>query len=663
MSILKSAVAGVMAIMALTSVTSAQTTIKPEKYPVYNGELGVKYSTKKTVFKVWAPKASAVKLRLYYAGEGGSAIQEIDLVKKSGGSWQTVVNQNIKNKYYTFQVMQDGKWLLEAPDIYAKAVGVNGHRGMVVDLKATDPIGWKKDKSPKLKKLTDAVIYELHIRDISIDPNSGIKNKGKFLGLTETNTKSPDGQATGLAHLKELGVTHVHILPAFDFNSVDEAKPDEKQYNWGYDPLNYNVPEGSYSTNPYDGNVRIKEFKEMVQALHANGLRVILDVVYNHTADIEHSNFTQFAPGYFYRHNPDGSYSNGTGCGNETASEQPMMRKFMMESVLYWAREYHIDGFRFDLMGIHDIKTMNAISDTLHAINPSIVIYGEGWTAGASPYPEDKRAVKKNVLKLHEVAAFSDDIRDGLKGGFSNVKAKGFVSGNQNSKMSVMFGIVASVQHAQIDYSKVDDSKAPWAKEPYGTITYASCHDDNTLFDRLKIENPGAPETDLIKMDKLANAIVLTSQGISFLHSGSELLRTKQGVANSFNSPDSINEIDWSRKSKYADVFNYYKQMVALRKAHPAFRMPSAGMIRRRLNFIETGDPLTIAYQLTDNANGDKWKTILVVLNGSSDAKTVNIPASNWTLVSDGNKVDDAGKLVSGSSVTIPGITAYILHD
>ena len=663
MSILKSAVAGVMVLMALTSVTSAQTTIKPEKYSVYNGELGVKYSAKKTVFKVWAPKASVVKLRLYDAGEGGSPIQEIDLDKKSRGSWQAIIKQNIKNKYYTFQVMQDGKWLLEAPDIYAKAVGVNGHRGMVVDLKATDPIGWKKDKSPKLKKLTDAVIYELHIRDISIDPNSGIKNKGKFLGLTETNTKSPDGQATGLAHLKELGVTHVHLLPAFDFNSVDETKPDEKQYNWGYDPLNYNVPEGSYSTNPYDGNVRIKEFKEMVQALHANGLRVILDVVYNHTADIDHSNFTQFAPGYFYRHNPDGSYSNGTGCGNETASEQPMMRKFMMESVLYWAREYHIDGFRFDLMGIHDIKTMNAISDTLHSINPSIVIYGEGWTAGASPYPEDKRAVKKNVLKLNEVAAFSDDIRDGLKGGWSDVKAKGFVSGDQNSKMSVMFGIVASVQHPQIDYSKVDDSKAPWAKQPIGTITYASCHDDNTLFDRLKIENPDASEADLIKMDKLANAVVLTSQGISFLHSGEEMLRTKQGVANSFNSPDNINEIDWSRKTKYADVFNYYKQMIALRKDHPAFRMPSAGMIRRRLNFIETGDPSTIAYQLTDNANGDKWKTILVVLNGSNDAKTVNIPTGNWTLVSDGNKVDDVGKQVNGSSVTIPGITAYILHD
>jgi len=663
MSILKSAVAGVMVFMALTSVTSAQKTIKPEKYPFYNGELGVKYSAKKTVFKVWAPKASAVKLRLYDAGDGGSPIKEIDLVKKNGGSWQAVINDNVKNKYYTFQVMQDGKWSLEAPDIYAKAVGVNGHRGMVVDLKATDPQGWNKDKSPKLKKLTDAVIYELHIRDISIDPNSGIKNKGKFLGLTEVNTKSPDGQATGLAHLKELGVTHVHILPAFDFNSIDETKPNEKQYNWGYDPLNYNVPEGSYSTNPYDGNVRIKEFKEMVQALHANGLRVILDVVYNHTADIAHSSYTQFAPGYFYRHNADGSYSDATGCGNEFASEQPMARKFMMESVLYWVKEYHVDGFRFDLMGTHDIKTMNAISDTLHAINSSIVIYGEGWTAGASPYPEDKRAMKKNVLKLHKIAAFSDDIRDGLKGGFSNVKAKGFVSGDQNSKMSVMFGIVASVQHAQIDYSKVDDSKAPWAEEPYGTISYASCHDDNTLFDRLRIENPDASEADLIKMDKLANAVVLTSQGISFLHSGEEMLRTKQLIANSFKSPDNINEIDWSRKAKYAEVFNYYKQMIALRKDHPAFRMPTAGMIRRHLKFIETGDPSTIVYQLTDHANGDRWKTILVVINGSSGAKTVNIPTANWTLVSDGNKVDDAGKIVSGKSVTIPGITAYILHD
>ena len=344
--------------------------------------------------------------------------------------WKVTVKKDLKNKYYTFQVMQDGKWLAEAPDIYAKAVGVNGHRGMVVDLKSTDPKGWKKDKSPKFKKATDAIIYELHIRDISIDPNSGIKNKGKFLGLTEVGTKGPDGQSTGLDHITDLGVTHVHIMPAFDFNSVDETKLNEKQYNWGYDPLNYNVPEGSYATNPYDGNMRIKEFKQMVQALHSNGLRVIMDVVYNHTTDIDHSNFSQFAPGYFYRHNPDGSYSNGTGCGNETASEQPMMRKFMIESVVYWVKEYHVDGFRFDLMGIHDIKTMNAISDTLHKLDPGIVIYGEGWTAGASPYPEDKRAMKKNASKLNDIAVFSDDIRDGLKGGFSDVKEKGFVDGN-----------------------------------------------------------------------------------------------------------------------------------------------------------------------------------------------------------------------------------------
>ena len=654
----------VILFMVLTSFTPVQTTDPFANYPVYTGtDLGVSYSPQQTVFKVWAPMASAVKLRLYAAGNGGEATSTIDLDKGDQGTWQTTVKQDIKDQYYTFQVMQDGKWLLEAPDIYAKAVGVNGHRGMVVDLAATNPAGWQNDTKPVLKNLTDAIIYELHIRDISVDPNSGIKNKGKFLGLTETGTKSPDGLSTGLDHIKELGVTHVHLLPSFDFNSIDETKLDQKQYNWGYDPLNYNVPEGSYSTNPYDGNVRIKEFKQMVQALHANGLRVILDVVYNHTTDIAHSNFTQFAPGYFYRHNPDGSYSNGTGCGNETASEQPMMRKFMIESVVYWVKEYHLDGFRFDLMGIHDIVTMNAISDTLHKIDPSIVIYGEGWAAGASPLAENLRAVKKNIYEVNKVAAFSDDLRDGLKGGFSNVKAKGFVSGDQNSKESVKFGIVASTQNSQINYQAVDDSKAFWAAEPYQTISYASCHDDNTLFDRLKIGNPDATEADLIKMDKLANAIVLTSQGISFLHSGVEILRTKMGIANSFNSPDSINQIDWSRKTRYLPVFDYYKQLIALRKAHPAFRMPSTEMIQQHLFFTETNDPSVIAYQLTGNANGDSWGTILLIFNGSKDAKTVSIPAGSWTLAADGDKIDEAGiSQVSSSMVSVPGTTAYILY-
>ena len=665
MNTLKPVLTIVVLFLMLTSFTSAQTTDPYANYPVYTGnDLGINYSSQKTLFKVWAPMASAVKLRLYKAGDGGDAISVLDLTAGKNGVWQVNVTGDIKNTYYTFQIMQDGKWLAEAPDIYAKAVGVNGHRGMVVDLQATNPAGWQNDKSPALKNATDAIIYELHIRDISEDENSGIKNKGKFLGLTETGTKSPDGKATGLDHLKELGVTHIHILPAFDFNTVDETKPSAGQYNWGYDPQNYNVPEGSYSTNPYDGNVRIKEFKQMVQALHKNGLRVILDVVYNHTSDIDHANFTQFAPGYFYRHNADGSYSNGTGCGNETASERPMMRKFMIESVVYWAKEYHLDGFRFDLMGIHDIETMNAISDTLHKIDPTIIIYGEGWTAGGTPYPEDQRAVKKNVYELHQIAAFSDDLRDGLKGGFSDVKSKGFVSGDQNSKESIMFGIVASTQNNQIDYSKVNYSKAPWAAEPSQTISYVSCHDDNTLFDRLQISNPNASEADLIKMDKLANTIVLTSQGIAFLHSGAELLRTKKDIGNSYNSPDSINEIDWSRKTKYEAVFNYYKQLVALRKNHPAFRMPTTQMIQGHLNFIEINDPSVIAYKLTGNANGDKWKTILVLLNGSADSKPVIVPQGNWTLVGDGETINEAGiSKVSGEIINVPGTTAYILYS
>lgn len=652
------------ALMPLISFKMVSVNTPFQDDPVYNEtDLGVNFSPQKTAFKVWSPKAAAVKLRLYAAGQGGSPIRTIDLTKAGDGVWETVINQNIKNQYYTFQVNENGKWLLEKPDLYAKAVGVNGKRGMVVDLAGTDPAGWRQDKKPQLKNFTDIIIYELHIRDLSISKNSGIQHKGKFLGLAETGTKSPDGESTGLDHIKDLGVTHVHLLPSFDFSSIDESKPELNQYNWGYDPLNYNVPEGSYSTNPYDGNVRIREFKQMVQALHAKGLRVILDVVYNHTSDINNSNFSQFAPGYFYRHNPDGSYSNGTACGNETASEQAMMRKFMTESVAYWAKQYHLDGFRFDLMGVHDIETMNTISDTLHKIDPTIFIYGEGWTAGASPLPEDQKAVKKNIVKLKEIAAFSDDIRDGLKGAFSDVKAKGFVSGAPGMAESVKFGIVASTPHPQINYQAVNYSKAPWANQPYQAINYVSCHDDNTLFDRLKIANPDASEQDLIKMDKLSNAVVLTSQGVAFLHAGAEILRTKQGVANSYNSPDSINELDWGRKKTYKVVYNYYKELVALRKNHPAFRMPTTAMIQQHLKFTENNDPNLIQYQLTDHANSDQWKDILVLLNGNRKEITTNLPAGNWILVGNGNKIDEKGiQKITSSTITLPATTACILY-
>ncbi len=636
-----------------------------EQYPVYNGtDLGVTYGPRITVFKIWAPGAEQVKLRLYEAVNGGTAFKTEDLHRSENGIWEMAMLGDIKNKYYTFQVYQNGGWLAEAPDIYAKAVGVNGHRGMVVDLKSTDPLNWGSDKRPPLKNLTDIIIYETHVRDISISPNSGITHKGKFLGLAETGTKSPTGEATGLDHIKQLGVTHVHLLPSFDYATVDETKLQNKQYNWGYDPLNYNVPEGSYSTNPYDGNVRIKEFKQMVQALHANGLRVILDVVYNHTNDTKNANFNQFAPGYFYRMNADGTYSNGTGCGNETASEHVMMRNFMVQSVAYWAREYHLDGFRFDLMGVHDITTMNTISDTLHKIDPTIFIYGEGWTAGASPLPEGQRAVKKNTYELKQIAAFSDDLRDGLKGGWSDVKAKGFVSGAPGNAESVKFGIVAATQHPQVNYAAVNYSKAPWAAQPYQAINYVSCHDDNTLFDRLKISNPNATEAQLISMDKLSNATVLTSQGVAFLHSGAEFLRTKQGIANSYNQPDSINQIDWGRKTKYKTVFNYYKQLISLRRNHPAFRMPTTQMIAAHLKFMETNDACLIAYQISGNANGDTWKNIMVVLNGNQAPRKVKLPAGNWVLIGDEQKVVQSGiRKGLGGEITMPATSAYILRN
>ncbi len=657
----------ILALIILSVVTISFKPIKQlpsfDDYPVYAGnDLGVNYSPGKTVFKIWAPTAKAVKLRLYEAGEGGKALQIIQLNRADQGVWEIGIKQDLKNRYYTLQANINGRWLQERPDIYAKAVGVNGKRGMVVDLRSTNPDGWENDKKPELKNFTDAIIYELHIRDLSVSPNSGIQHKGQFLGLTETGTKSPDGESTGLDHIKALGVTHVHLLPSFDFNSIDETKPDEK-YNWGYDPLNYNVPEGSYATNPYDGNIRIREFKQMVQALHANGLRVILDVVYNHTSDTS-SNFNQFVPGYFYRHTAKGAYSNATACGNETASERAMVRKYMIESVIYWAKEYHLDGFRFDLMGVHDIETMNEISKALHAIDPTIFIYGEGWAAGNSPLPEDQRAVKLNANKLDQIAVFSDDMRDGIKGGWSDVKSKGFVSGAARNTENIKFGIVASTQHPQVDYSKVNYSKAPWAAEPYQTINYVSCHDDNTLFDRLKIANPEASEADLIKMDKLSNAIVLTSQGVAFLHAGAEMLRTKQGIANSFNSPDSINQLDWSRKTKYKAVFEYYKGLIALRKNHPAFRMPSTQMIQNSLKFLDTNDANMIAYQISGNANGDSWKNILVVLNGNGSDKKITIPTGNWILAADGDTINEQGiKQVNAGEIMVPATSIYLLFE
>lgn len=632
-------------------------------YPFYSGtDLGLTYTPKASIFKVWAPSASQLRLQLYSNGIGGELINTYYLNKGIEGVWEVTVREDLIGMYYTFQAEVSGSWKAEVPDPYARAVGTNGLRGHLINFNKTNPINWENDTRPYLEKFTDAIIYELHVRDLSIYRDSGIQHKGKFLGLTELNTKNAEGLSTGLDHIKSLGVTHIHLLPSYDFFTIDESKPEGNGYNWGYDPQNYNVPEGSYSTNPKDGAVRILEFKKLIQILHQNGLRVIMDVVYNHTGHTEASNFNQLVPDYYYRQNSEGSFSNASGCGNETASERPMMRKFIVDSVRYWAEEYHIDGFRFDLMGIHDISTMNQVTEVLNEIDPTIFVYGEGWTGGDSPLPEEQRAVKKYVNKMERVAAFSDDMRDAIKGHVFSHEDTGFISGKNGVEESIKFGIVAATFHPQIDYTKVNYSNTPWAAHPSQTINYASCHDNHTLWDRLINSQPDISDLDRIRMHILANTIVLTSQGIPFLHAGVELLRTKQGVENSYKSPDSINQIDWSRKTRYPQVVKYYQKLIKLRKNHPALRMPTTQMIQENLSFLDLKESGVIVYLLKGGASGDTWKEILVVFNGNQEAKKINIPLGNWTVALDGNSINEQGlyKIV-GPEIIVDYSSAMLL--
>lgn len=625
-------------------------------YPIYKGtDLGLTYSPAESEFRIWSPWAEEVQLLFYDEGAGGNPTGIEKMIKSKAGTWVKYMKGDWVGKFYTFRVKISGNWLKEVPDPYAKAVGVNGTRAMVVDLKKTNPVGWEKDKSPHLERSTDAIIYELHVRDASIDNNSGIQLKGKYLGLTETGTTNVLGQATGLDHLKELGVTDIHLLPCFDFNSVDESKPDSLQYNWGYDPLNYNVPEGSYSTNPFDGITRIREFKQLIQSFHQNGLRVIMDVVYNHTALTENSYFNQLVPGYYYRHTADGKFSNATACGNEVASERPMVRKFILESVKYWMQEYHVDGFRFDLMGVMDIKTMNLISKELHRIRPDVLLYGEGWAAGASPLPDSLRALKKYAYKLDRIAVFSDDIRDAIKGSVFDIADKGFVSGKPGMEQSIRFGVVASCEHSQVNYNMVNYSKAPYAAGPFNTITYCECHDNNTLWDKLSLSVKDATDADRKEMQKLSLSIVLTSQGIPFLFAGTEFLRSKKGVENSYNSPDSINEIDWSLKSKNADVFQLVKALIRMRKEHPAFRMNSEKEIAGGINFEYGAQnaPGVVSYLVNGQNENDSWKKIIIAFNGRGEQTVTLLPEGNWkTFIQNNIVMQDF--TVSGKAVLDP---------
>lgn len=614
----------------------------------------VVYSPKSTTFSLTtSPDVKKVDV-VISDNDSDTAQQLVKSMKRVGaGKWELTVKNDLKGKYYVFSVYNQAQ-PDHTPGVFAKAVGVNGKRGVIVDLKDTDPDGWADDVRPELKNPCDLIIYEMHHRDFSMDMSSGIKNKGKFLALTEP---------AAISHLRRLGVNAVHILPSFDFASIDESKPDVAQYNWGYDPLNYNVPEGSYSTNAADPKTRIREFKKMVQALHKAGIRVILDVVYNHTFDINGSNFQKTYPDYFFRKNAEGKYSDGSGCGNETASDKELMREFMKESVAYWVNEYHIDGFRFDLMGVHDIETMNEIHDVVAQIDPTIYIYGEGWSAGSCAYPQDKLAIKANARQLNGIGAFSDEMRDALRGPFSDDTKGGFLAGVPGQEESIKFGIAGAISHPQIDMTKVNYSKVPWTNEPSQMVAYVSCHDDMCLTDRLRSSIPYIGDDELIRLDLLAQTAVLTSQGVPFILSGEEMLRDKKGVHNSFRSPDSINRLDWNNLKRYPQVFDYYAGLISLRKQHPAFRMGSADEVRKNLCFLEAPEGV-VAYQLKNNAGGDSWKNIIVVLNSQKTPQTVDVPENTYTMVVANGKVDTNGiGLLSGKTLTVAPQSALIVHD
>ena len=637
-------------------------------WPTYDGsDLELTVDNRGTHFRMWSPKAEAVELRLYSNGATGTPCETIAMTRDvKTGTWVATKAEKLYGKFYTFRVKSGGKWLDETPGVWAKAVGVNGKRAAIIDMAKTDPEGWNQDKGPKVANFSDVIIYEMHHRDVSMHPSSGIANKGKFLALTEPGTTTPEGYKTGIDHLRELGITHVHILPSYDYNSVDEANLQMNTYNWGYDPQNYNAPEGGYSTNPSDPVSRIAEMKRMVKALHDAGIGVIMDVVYNHTAEQDGSNFELTAPGYYHRHWDDGKYSDASGCNNETASDLQQMRNYIINSVKYWATEYHIDGFRFDLMAIHDTETMTQVAAELKKINPSLFVYGEGWTAGDSPLQPERRALKENVSKMKDIAVFSDDLRDAVKGHYTNAADRGFATGKPGLEETVKIGIVAATSHPQVDYSKGNNSKFAYADSPEMVVNYVSCHDDLCLTDKLRISMAGESEQSMLAAAKLAQTIVFTSQGTPFMFAGEEVFRDKKGVHNSYNSPDSINAIDWSNKAKYHDQFEYYKGLTALRKAHPAFRMTTAAEIAKNLKFDKIDSaktPNLISYSLLNNANGDSWKEIKVVFNGSSQSQSVNIKKGDWKIVVAEGKISPTGDLgaTKGGKMTLSPYSALIL--
>ncbi len=609
------------------------------------------YTPQATRFTLFAPDtARNVYLHIYPDATSASPTKTVRMHKGKKNCFTAEVQGDLKDKFYTFDIGRG-----ETPGVFATAVAANGHRAAIIDFHETNPEGWDNEwQRVSLKNPADRIIYELHHRDFSIDPSSGIVHKGKFLALSEPHA---------IDHLKRLGVNTVHILPSFDFASIDETRPGIPQYNWGYDPLNYNVPEGSYSTDPFTPATRIREFKEMVSALHAADIDIVLDVVYNHTFDIEGSNFQLTYPDYFYRRRADGTFSDGSGCGNETASEREEMRRFMIQSMTYWMEEYHIDGFRVDLMGVHDIQTMNIIRTALEKRFSRAFIYGEGWSASECAYPAELLATKAHTSQMPGIAAFGDELRDALCGPFFDDNEGAFLAAIPGEEESIKFGIVGAISHPQVDMEKVNYSKEAWATDPTQMVAYVSCHDDMCLTDRLRASIPGIDDDQLIRLDLLAQTAVFTSQGIPFMLCGEEMLRTKHGVHNSYCSPDSINHLDWTNLQRYPQVFDYYSHLIALRLHHPAFRLGNAEAVRANLEFLPTSDCL-VAFRLKDHAGGDPWTNIIVALNSNKEPQTLSIPSGHYTVVCrDGVIAEQGIDTFEGSRLTIPAQSAIIIHD
>ncbi|MBJ7951731.1 type I pullulanase [Bacillus cereus] len=613
----------------------------------YGGnDLGNTYTPQHTKFRLWAPTASEAKLVTYkkWSDKIGA---EINMQQGEKGTWTSELKGNQKGLFYTYKVKIGDKWT-EAVDPYVRAASVNGDKGAVVNLEETNPKKWKANKKPKFKNPEDAIIYELHVRDLSIQPESGIKQKGKYLGVTEKGTKGPEGVKTGLDHIKDLGVTHVQLLPIFDYASVNEETLNEPQYNWGYDPKNFNVPEGSYSTNPYEPTVRITELKQMVQTLHDNNLRVVMDVVYNHMYNAAESNFHKLVPGYYYRYNEDGTFANGTGVGNDTASERKMMRKFMIDSVTYWAKEYNLDGFRFDLMGIHDYETMNEIRKAVNQIDPSIILHGEGWDLN-TPLAAELKANQKNAEKMKGIAHFNDNIRDGLKGSVFEEKENGFINGKENMEDRIKKGITAG-----IDY----DTNSSTYQDPEQVLTYVEAHDNHTLWDKLELTNPGDSDEVRTQMHKLSSSILLTSQGIPFLHAGQEFMRTKYGDHNSYKSPDSINQMDWLRRATFNNEVDYMKGLIELRKKYSAFRMTSAEQIKTHVSFIDAPQN-TVAYII----EGNKHEYFTVAHNANREAVEITLPSKGpWKVLVDGKQAGSKPLYVAhDNKIKVPALSSFVL--